>query len=121
MRGNVDDMAVGIEIGASIGRIVTSFTDDLLMPPIGMFTGGADFSDLSLTLKQAVGETAAITVNYGAFINVVLDFAIIAFAVFLLVKAMNAAKKQEEEAPAAPPAPTREEVLLMEIRDALRR
>jgi large conductance mechanosensitive channel len=123
MRGNVVDMAVGVVIGAAFGKIVTSFTNDLLMPPIGLVTGGADFSDLSLTLKQAVGETAAVTVNYGAFINVVLDFAIIAFAIFLLVKAMNAAKQEEEEeeAPAAPPAPSREEVLLMEIRDALRR
>jgi large conductance mechanosensitive channel len=121
MRGNVVDMAVGVVIGAAFGKIVTSFTNDVLMPPIGLLTGGVDFSEQVLTLKQAVGETAAVTLNYGAFINVILDFLIIAFAIFLLVKAVNAAKKKEEKAPAAPPEPSKEEVLLTEIRDALRR
>jgi large conductance mechanosensitive channel len=117
MRGNVVDMAVGVVIGAAFGRIVASFTNDVLMPPIGLLTGGADFSSLHLTLKAATEEAAAVTVNYGVFVNTVLDFLIIAFAIFLVVRAMNAAKKKEEAAPAAP---SREEVLLTEIRDALR-
>jgi large conductance mechanosensitive channel len=121
IKGSVVDMAVGVVIGGAFGKIVTSFTNDLLMPPIGLATGGVDFSELALTLKEAVGETAAVTVNYGVFINAVLDFTIIAFAIFMVVKALNSAKKKEEEAPAAPPAPSKEEVLLTEIRDALRR
>jgi large conductance mechanosensitive channel len=118
MRGNVVDMAVGVVIGAAFGKIVTSFTNDLLMPPIGILTGGMDFSDLRAVLKEPVGDVPAVTINYGAFINVVIDFAIIAFAIFLLVKAMNRAMPK---APPAPPGPTKEEVLLTEIRDALRR
>jgi large conductance mechanosensitive channel len=118
LRGNVVDMAVGVVIGAAFGRIVTSFTNDLLMPPIGLFTGGIDFSEQVVVLRDAVGDTPAVTLNYGAFINMILDFAIIAFAIFLLVKAMNAAIKKT---PPPPAAPTREEVLLTEIRDALRR
>jgi len=119
MRGNVVDMAVGVVIGAAFGKIVTSFTSDLLMPPLGMVTGGMDFSSLALTLKQPVEGAAAVTINYGKFINVVIDFAIVAFAIFLLVKAMNTLIKK---APPPPPAaPSREEVLLTEIRDALRR
>ena len=121
MRGNVVDMAVGIVIGGAFGKIVSSFTNDVLMPPVGMLTGGVDFSELALTLKDKTEEAAAVAVNYGIFINTVLDFLIIAFAIFLVVKAMNSAKKQEEEAPAAPPEPSKEEVLLTEIRDALRR
>ena len=119
MRGNVVDMAVGVVIGGAFKSIVTSFTGDILMPPIGLFTGGMDFSGLKLTLKEATEAAEAVTVNYGVFINTVIDFLIIAFAIFLVVKAMNAAKKKEEEAPAAPPAPSKEEVLLTEIRDAL--
>ena len=119
MRGNVVDMAVGVVIGAAFGKIVTSFTSDLLMPPLGMVTGGMDFSSLALTLKQPVEGAAAVTLNYGKFINVVIDFTIVAFAIFLLVKAMNTLIKK---APPPPPAaPSREEVLLTEIRDALRR
>ena len=121
MRGNVVDMAVGVVIGGAFGKIVTSFTNDILLPPIGLATGGVDFSNLSLTLKEAAGETAAVTMNYGVFINTIIDFLIIAFAIFLVVKAMNAAMAEEEEAPAAPPEPSKEEVLLTEIRDALRR
>ena len=120
MRGNVVDMAVGVVMGGAFGKIVTSFTNDLLMPPIGLLTGGVDFNDLALTLKEASGDAAAVTMNYGVFINTVIQFLIIAFAIFLLVKGMNAAMKQEEKAPAAPPAPSKEEVLLTEIRDALR-
>jgi large conductance mechanosensitive channel len=118
LRGNVVDLAVGVVIGAAFGKIVTSFTNDLLMPLLGMITGGIDFSAKVLTLKEPVGNAAAVTVKYGSFINVVLDFAIIAFAIFLLVKAMNALIKKE---PPPPAAPSREEVLLTEIRDALRR
>ncbi|HKA14346.1 MAG TPA: large-conductance mechanosensitive channel protein MscL [Myxococcota bacterium] len=118
MRGNVVDMAVGVVIGAAFGKIVTSFTNDLLMPPIGMLTGGMDFSDLAITLKEPVGSAAAVTISYGKFINVVIDFTIVAFAIFLLVKAMNTLIKKE---PPPPAAPSREEVLLTEIRDALRR
>ena len=122
MKGNVVDMAVGVVIGGAFGKIVTSFTNDILMPPIGVMLGGVDFSELKLMLKDAIGETAAVSINYGTFLNVILDFLIIAFAIFLVVKAMNAAmtatKKKEEAAPV--PAPSKEEVLLTEIRDALR-
>jgi large conductance mechanosensitive channel len=118
MRGNVVDMAVGVVIGAAFGKIVTSFTSDLLMPPIGMATGGVDFSALALTLKEPIDGATAVTINYGKFINVVIDFAIVAFAIFLLVKAMNAVIKKE---PPPPAAPSREVELLTEIRDALRR
>jgi len=121
MRGNVMDMAVGIVIGGAFGKIVSSFVNDVLMPPIGMMMGGVDFKDLAIVLKEAVGETAAVTVNYGVFIQTVLDFVIIAFAIFMVVKAMNNLKKKEEAAPEAPPKPSAEEVLLTEIRDALKR
>jgi len=121
MRGNVVDMAVGIVIGGAFGKIVSSFVADVLMPPIGLMLGGVDFSDLSVNLKEAAGDVAAVTLNYGSFIQTVVDFVIIAFAIFLVVKAMNAVKKKEEAAPPpAPPAPSKEEVLLTEIRDALR-
>ena len=121
MRGNVVDMAVGIVIGGAFGKIVSSFVADVLMPPIGILLGGVDFSDLSVILKEAAGEVAAVTLNYGSFIQTVVDFIIIAFAIFLVVKAMNAVKKKEEAAPPpAPPEPSKEEVLLTEIRDALR-
>jgi large conductance mechanosensitive channel len=119
LRGNVVDMAVGVVIGGAFGKIVSSFTNDLLMPPIGMLTGGVDFSNLALSLKEPVGEVAGVAISYGKFINVVIDFAIVAFAIFLLVKAMNRAMPKPP--PAAPPGPSREEVLLTEIRDALRR
>ena len=119
MRGNVVDMAVGVVMGGAFGKIVSSFTNDVLMPPIGMLTGGIDFSDKALVLKEAVGETAAVTLNYGTFVNTVIDFLIIAFAIFMVVKAMNSAKRKEEAAPPAPPAPSKEEVLLTEIRDLL--
>ena len=123
MRGNVVDMAVGIIIGGAFGKIVSSFVNDVLMPPIGVAIGGVDFSKLSMTIQEAAGEAAAVTVNYGQFIQTILDFVIIAFAIFMAIKAMNSMKKKEEEAPAAPeePAkPSNEEVLLTEIRDALR-
>jgi len=120
MRGNVVDMAVGIVIGAAFGKIVTSFVKDVLMPPIGMMMGGVDFSDLAIVLKEASGEVAAVTLNYGSFIQTVLDFVIIAFAIFMVIKAMNNMKKKEEEAPAAPPKLSAEVELLTEIRDSLK-
>lgn len=120
MRGNVVDMAVGIIIGGAFGKIVSSFVADVIMPPIGILIGGVDFSKLAITLKGAVGDAAAVTIGYGKFIQTVLDFLIIAFAIFMVVKAMNTLKKKEEAAPAPPPAPTKEELLLTEIRDILR-
>jgi large conductance mechanosensitive channel len=124
MRGNVVDMAVGIVIGGAFGKIVSSFVADVLMPPLGLLLGGMDFSDLAVTLKAASEGTEAVLLKYGVFIQTIVDFLIIAFAIFLVVKAMNTAmdkmKKQEEAAPAEPPKPSKEEVLLTEIRDALR-
>jgi len=120
MRGNVVDMAVGIVIGAAFGKIVTSFVSDVLMPPIGMLMGGVDFSSFMVTLKDASGGTEAVALRYGSFINTVIDFVIVAFAIFLVVKAMNSLKKKEEPAPEAPPAPSAEVLLLTEIRDALK-
>jgi large conductance mechanosensitive channel len=121
MRGNVVDMAVGIVIGAAFGKIVTSFVNDVLMPPIGIALGGVDFSDLAMTLKAASGDVAAVTVNYGSFIQTVIDFIIIAFAIFMVVKAMNSMKKKEAEKPPAPPAAPADVVLLTEIRDLLKK
>ena len=120
MRGNVVDMAVGIVIGGAFGKIVSSFVADVLMPPIGMLLGNVDFSDLAVTLRAAEEGAEAVMLRYGVFVQTVVDFIIIAFAIFLVVKAMNAAQKKEEEKPAEPPKPSKEEVLLTEIRDALR-
>lgn len=120
MRGNVMDMAVGIVIGGAFGKIVASFVADVLMPPLGMLLGKVNFADLAITLKAASGETAAVTLNYGKFVQSVVDFTIIAFAIFLVVKSMNAMKKKEEAAPAAPPAPSNEEKILAEIRDLMK-
>jgi len=121
MRGNVIDMAVGIVIGGAFGKIVSSFVNDVLMPPIGMMMGGVDFSDLAVVLKEASGDVVAVTLNYGSFIQTVVDFLIIAFAIFMVIKAMNNMKKKEEEAPAAPPKPSAEVELLTEIRDSLKK
>lgn len=121
VKGNVIDMAVGIIIGAAFGKIVTSFVNDVIMPPIGILIGGVKFSSLKIVLKEAVGETPAIAINYGNFLQVTFDFLIIALAIFMVIKAMNAAKKKEEAKPAAPVAPTKEEVLLTEIRDLLKK
>jgi large conductance mechanosensitive channel len=120
MRGNVVDMAVGIVIGGAFGKIVSSFVADVLMPPIGMLLGNVDFSDLAVTLQAASEGVEAVTVRYGVFIQTVVDFVIIAFAIFMVVKAMNSVMKKEEEAPPPPPKPSKEEELLTEIRDALR-
>lgn len=120
MRGNVVDMAVGIIIGGAFGKIVSSFVADVIMPPIGLIIGGVNFSELAITIKDAVGDAAAVTINYGNFLQTVLDFLIIAFAIFMVIKGMNSLKKEEEEEPEAPPEPSKEEILLTEIRDALR-
>lgn len=120
MRGNVVDMAVGIIIGGAFGKIVSSFVADVLMPPIGMMMGGVDFSELAFTLQEAAGDAAAVTINYGSFIQTVVDFVIIAFAIFMAIRAMNSMKKAEEEAPAEPPKPSAEVELLTEIRDSLK-
>ena len=123
-RGNVMDMAVGVIIGGAFGKISTSLVNDVIMPVISMLTGGIDFSDWKLVLKAATEETAEVAVNYGTFLATILDFLIIAFAVFLMLKAINGfhdkMKKKEEEAPAAPPEPSNEEKLLTEIRDLLK-
>jgi large conductance mechanosensitive channel len=120
MRGNVVDMAVGIIIGAAFGKIVSSFVADVIMPPIGLLVGGIDFTNLTMTLKPAIDKAAAVTLNYGKFVQTVVDFIIIAFAIFVAIKAMNALKKKEEAAPAAPAPPPKQEVLLSEIRDLLK-
>ena len=120
MRGNVVDMAVGIVIGGAFGKIVSSFVNDVLMPPIGMLIGGVDFSELAFVLKAATEDAEAVTLKYGMFIQTALDFVIIAFAIFMVVKAMNSMKKKEEEAPKEPPKPSEEVQLLTEIRDSLK-
>jgi len=120
MKGSVVDLAVGVIIGGAFGKIVTSFVNDVLMPPLGVLLGGVDFKDYKATLIEAVGDKAAVTINYGMFIQNVIDFLIIAMAIFLAIKAMNSAKKKEVEAPAAPPAPSAQETLLSEIRDLLK-
>ena len=128
MRGNVLDMAVGIIIGAAFGKIITSFVSDILMPPLGLLLGKVDFASLFLNISgkdfptlAAAKEAGAATINYGIFLNTVLDFLLVAIAVFLLVKQVNRFKKEAPPAPPAPPAgPTNEEKLLMEIRDALK-
>ena len=120
VKGNAVDMAVGIIIGASFGKIISSLVADVIMPPIGVLVGGVDFTKLAVILKEKVGDVPAVTLNYGNFIQSVVDFTIIAFAIFLVVKLLNNLKKQEAAAPVAPPEPTKEELLLTEIRDLLK-
>ncbi|XQE67781.1 large-conductance mechanosensitive channel protein MscL [Pseudomonas sp. P3C3] len=120
VKGNVVDMAVGIIIGAAFGKIVSSFVGDVVMPPIGLLIGGVDFSDLAITLKAAEGDIPAVVLSYGKFIQTVLDFVIVAFAIFMGVKVINRLKREEAAAPAEPPAPTKEQELLTEIRDLLK-
>ncbi len=117
VKGNVVDMAVGIIIGAAFGKIVSSVVADVIMPPIGLILGGVDFSNLAIILKEAVDKEPAVTLNYGKFIQTVIDFIIIAFSIFILVKGINSLKRKQEEAPAEPP---KQEVLLTEIRDLLK-
>jgi len=120
VKGNVMDMAVGIIIGAAFGKIVSSFVGDVVMPPLGLAIGGVDFTNLAITLKDAVGEAPAVTLGYGKFLQTIFDFTIIAFAIFIAIKGLNSLKRKEEEKPKAPPAPSNEEVLLSEIRDILK-
>jgi len=127
MRGNVVDMAVGIIIGAAFGKIVSSFVNDVIMPPIGLMMGGVDFGSLFINLGDTAYESLALAeeagaplIKYGVFINTVLDFVIVAFVIFMVIKGMNRMKKEEEEKPAPPPEPSAEEKLLTEIRDALK-
>ncbi len=118
MKGNFVDMAVGIIIGAAFGKIVSSVVGDIIMPPLGLLIGGVNFTDLKVILKAAAGTKPAVTWNYGNFLQVTFDFLIVAFAVFLVIKTIVAAKKKEE---IVPPAPTKEEILLTEIRDLLKK
>ncbi len=135
VKGNVVDLAVAVVIGGAFGKIVSSFVADIIMPPIGILLGGVNFADLAYTLKESipaqvddagtvlVEAVPAVTINYGNFIQVIINFLIIAFTVFMVIKAINAAKKKKEEAPApppAPPAPTEDQKLLAEIRDLLK-
>jgi large conductance mechanosensitive channel len=117
IKGNVMDMAVGIIIGAAFGKIVSSFVADVIMPPLGLIIGGVNFTDLAVTLKEASGNAPAVTLNYGNFIQTIVDFTIIAFAIFLVIKLINRLKRAKAAAPAEP---TKEEILLTEIRDLLR-
>ena len=124
MKGNVTDMAIGIIIGAAFGKIVSSIVSDIIMPPLGLLIGGVNFTELKVILKSATLLHPAVTWNYGNFIQVTFDFMIVAFAVFMIIKAMNAAKRKEIEKPASappPPVPSREELLLTEIRDLLKK
>jgi large conductance mechanosensitive channel len=132
-KGNVMEMAVGLIMATYFGAIVKSLVNDILMPPIGMILGGVDFAQLKLVIQPAIAETmegagdgvAEVAISYGVFINAIITFIIVAFAIFMVVKAYNKMKekmeKKKEEAPAAPPAPTKEEVLLTEIRDLLKK
>lgn len=132
LKGNVVDLAVGVIIGGAFGKIVTSLVNDVIMPPIGFLLGGVDFKDLKITIKDAVPavtegdkiimpETAAVTLNYGAFLQTVADFTIVAVCIFILVKAMNKLKREKPVASPAPPEPSAEEKLLAEIRDLLKK
>jgi large conductance mechanosensitive channel len=121
MKGNVVDMAVGIIIGAAFGKIVSSIVSDIIMPPLGLIIGGVNFTDLKVVMKAATEAKPAVTWNYGNFLQVCFDFLIVAFAVFMVIKAMNTAKKKQEAAPAAPPTPSKQETLLTEIRDLLKK
>ncbi|SFR49355.1 large conductance mechanosensitive channel [Marinobacter daqiaonensis] len=120
VKGNVVDMAVGIIIGVAFGKIVSSFVGDVIMPPIGLMVGGIDFTSLAVTLKTATETSPAVQLRYGAFLQTVVDFLIVAFAVFVGVKALNRMRNRDAETPAAPPAPSAQEKLLMEIRDLLK-
>lgn len=120
MRGNVVDMAVGVIIGGAFGKIVSSLVSDVIMPPIGYILNGVDFSDLKFTIQAATADTAAVSVNYGSFIQTVIDFVIIATVIFFAIKGINMLRSKKEEEPATPPAPSKEEVLLAEIRDLLK-
>lgn len=121
VKGNMIDMAVGIIIGAAFGKVVSSLVNHIIMPPLGLAIGGVDFGELAIVLKAATEEAAAVTIGYGAFIQSIVDFLIIALAIFVAIKSINAMKREEEVAPAEPPPPSDEVLLLREIRDLLRR
>ena len=119
VKGNMIDLAVAVVIGGAFGKMVTSFVNDVVMPPIGLLMGNVNFSDLKIILKAAEGDVKAVTLNYGAWINTIVDFLIVALVIFFIIKALNSLKKKQAEAPAPPPAPSKEETLLTEIRDLL--
>jgi large conductance mechanosensitive channel len=121
VKGNVIDMAVGVIVGTAFGKIVSSFVTDVIMPPIGVLVGGVDFSDLAFTIKEAAGASPAVVIAYGKFAQTVIDFAIIAFVIFMVVRFIYSLKKKAEAAPAAPAAPTKDQELLAEIRDLLKK
>ncbi len=120
VKGNMMDMAVGIIIGAAFGKIVSSLVADVIMPPLGLLIGGIDFSAMGILLKEGVGNAPATVLRYGVFIQALLDFLIVAIAIFLLVKGINQLRRKKEEAPAAPPADPADVTLLKEIRDILK-
>jgi large conductance mechanosensitive channel len=120
MRGNVVDMAVGVIIGAAFGKIVSSIVKDVLMPPIGFLIGGVDFSDLKISFKALKEGLEPVTINYGVFLQTVFDFIIIAFVIFMMIRLLNRFKKKEDAKPVAEPIPSKEEILLTEIRDILK-
>jgi large conductance mechanosensitive channel len=120
MRGNVVDLAVGIIIGAAFGKIVSSLVNDIIMPPLGVLLNGVDFKDLVVTIREAAEGAEAVTLNYGMFIQNIVDFVLVAFAVFLLIKGINRMNRKKEEAPATPAPPPADVLLLTEIRDLLK-
>lgn len=120
MRGNVVDLAVGVIIGAAFGKIVSSLVADIIMPPLGLLIGGIDFKQFAVTLRDAQGDVPAVVMHYGVFIQNIFDFIIVAFAIFLAIKVINKLKRNQEDEPKAPPVPSKEEVLLGEIRDLLK-
>lgn len=121
LKGNVVDLAIGIVIGGAFGKIISSLVNDIIMPPIGMLLGGVNFTALKITLKPGTLGSEAVAVNYGVFLQTVIDFLIIAWAIFLVIKMLNSLKKEEEAKPAPASAPTNEEILLAEIRDTLKK
>ncbi len=121
IKGNVVDLAVAVIIGAAFGKIVTSFVKDVIMPPIGVLLGGVDFSDLAYVLVEKTGETAAVSIKYGAFIQTIIDFAIVGTVIFFVLKLLESMQKKKEEAPKADPKPSEDVVLLTEIRDLLKK
>ena len=121
LKGNLVDMAIAFVMGAAFGKVTSSFIDGMVMPAIGMLTGGVDFNDMKYVLKVAEGDNAEVAIKYGAFITVAIEFLVVAFVMFMVIKAMNNMKKKEAEAPAAPPEPSSTDKLLAEIRDAVRK
>lgn len=121
VKGNAIDMAVGIIIGAAFGKIVSSLVGDVIMPPIGVLLGGVDFSNLAVVIREAADNKPAVLISYGKFIQTLIDFIIIAFTIFMFIKSINTLKKKEVAAPETPPEPTKQEILLAEIRDLLKK